>query len=191
MAFGKKPADEKEQVNIATQLYRYQNYKGTCLEGKVSSDIYQMSSIVAFHSLLRKYIATGKKDLQRATDIFYNTIDTLKSQCYTILRPTESERARQYKEHDHSNTVRSKKSITKVVNPSVTKPMETNKINISNETLQAIKHNNSIIYALQINDKLKIFPSKERREGWIEGVVEMMDMDSNNFKRVKLTIEEE
>ena len=72
--FGRKPADPQAQVELAKQLYRFQNFKSSVIPQKVESDVYQSSSVVAFYSIMRRYLYTGHKDLQRALPIFLSIL---------------------------------------------------------------------------------------------------------------------
>lgn len=184
MAFGKKAVDVSYQIQLAHDLYKYQNYKGSIIPSKVKSDAYQTSSIIAFHSLLRKYVHTGKKDLQRATEEFYTTIDQLKAQCFSVLRPSDDEAARPYTEHNFGGKNNCK--VTKDV--SVQTPVrQENKINISQDTLSRIKSSNTVI-GVQVNDSIKLFDNEDVMKGFISAFSYMENPPV--FKKVKITITE-
>lgn len=186
------PASPEVQQELAKQLYKYQNFRGSLTPQKIKSDIYQESSIVAFHSIMRRYLNTGVKDLQRALPEFYDELDKQKSLCVVPLRPSEDEKARPY-----TCRPRKEKSNVRIVKPahkaseisSNSSINNSNKINISSDTLARIKFNNSIVYGLQVDSNLKMFESKDMREGYIQAY---RDIDpSMEFKKVKLILEVE
>ncbi len=186
------PASPEVQQELAKQLYKYQNFRGSLTPQKIKSDIYQESSIVAFHSIMRRYLNTGVKDLQRALPEFYDELDKQKSLCVVPLRPSEDEKARPY-----TCRPRKEKSNVRIVKPAYKAPEtssnssinNSNKINISSDTLARIKFNNSIVYGLQVDSNLKMFESKDMREGYMQAY---RDIDPTmEFKKVKLILEVE
>lgn len=186
MAFGKQPMDTEVTVNLATQLYKYQNYKSSAAVKNIDCSAYQDSSIIAFHSLLRKYITTGQKDLQRANDTFYNTIDSLREKHYTILRPSEQDQARPYTLHS-----RKTKSVVKTSTDNSVKPVskDPQKLNISADTMEKVKQcmDKSVI-GVQVEDSIKLFDNEDVMKGFISAFSYMENPPK--FRKVKVTITE-
>ena len=188
MAFGRKPADPQAQVDLAKQLYRFQNFKSSVIPQKVESDVYQSSSVVAFYSIMRRYLYTGHKDLQRALPIFFDTIDAQKEECVQLLRPSEKEQARPYTQHEFVSKKSSKVKVIKPGEPSKKEyDFNSNKIDISPATMQAIKLNSSIIYGLKQGQNLTTFTPKEKRDGYLEACRDFEVAES--LVKVKVTIE--
>lgn len=185
------PASPEVQQELAKKLYKYQNFKGSLMPEKINSDVYQGSSIVAFHSIMRRYLNTGVKDLQRALPEFYDEIDAQRSSCVVPLRPSEDEKARPYscRPRKEKSNVRIVKQAYKAPETLSNSSSNSNKINISPDTLARIKFNNSIVYGLQVDSNLKMFESKDMREGYIQAY---RDIDPTmEFKKVKLILEVE
>ena len=188
MVFQKSSTSEQAQIDLATQLYKYQNFKSSVIASKVQSDTYQTSSIIAFHSLLRKYVHTGKKDLQRALPQFYTAIDELKAKCYSTLRPSDDEAARAFINHDHSNKNK-KVKVTKIeADLPKSDKVDDKTVKISPETLEKIKANNKQTYVgLRNGDQIRLFSNKDEMNGYVKAY------EDNNlqitFDKVKITIE--
>lgn len=188
MVFQKSSTSEQAQIDLATQLYKYQNFKSSVIPSKVQSDTYQTSSIIAFHSLLRKYVHTGAKDLQRALPQFYTAIDELKAKCYSTLRPSEDEAARAFINHDHNN--KSKKvKVTKIeADLPKSDKIDDKTVKISADTLEKIKANTRQTYVgLRNGDQIRLFSNKDEMSGYVKAY------EDNNlqitFDKVKITIE--
>jgi len=126
----------------------------------------------------------------RASDVFYDTIDRVKSQCLVALRPSADEEARPYSKH----MARQKKTkVIKTVDTSIQKSNllqkeSDKKINISPETLNNIRlHQRSVFVALKVEDSLKTFKNEDEMNGYIKAY---QDIDSNvTFEKVRITIE--
>lgn len=184
-----KVANIEKQVEMAKKLYAYQNYRSKFIPQKVKSDFYQKGTIVSYHALLRKYLKTGIKDLKRVSNAFYDAIDNAKATYAAILRPNKLEEAPNYS--PKKSYKRRKSSAMKVTKAEPKKEYNINsaKINISEDTLKYLKTNSSVIYGLQLDTNLKMFSSKEEREGYTMAYKEIDP--SIEFKYVKLTVEEE
>ena len=183
--FGRKPVDLQAQIELAQQLYRYQNFRAVCLENKIQSDNYQFSSIKAFHSLLRRYLATGEKDLQRATDTFYNTIDKLKETHCAILTPSQKDLAPVYKRKPKS--VRKSKSYVSKSIPLESIDTQISKINLSQDTLNKIKKTDTVV-GIKVNDCIKLFDNEDIMKGFVDAFSFMENPPV--YKKVKVTISE-
>lgn len=187
MAFGKKAVDVKYQVELAKELYRYQNFKSSVISNKVKSEAYQGSSIVAFHSLLRKYLANGKKDLQRATEAFYNAIDEAKAAYTSILRPSDEEAARPYTEHNFGGKGH-KSSPVKIITPAKKSyDPNSNKIEISQDTMEKIKSRNTYL-ALKLEDSFMTFNNTDEMNGFLKACTQF-GKNAEDFEKVKITVE--
>lgn len=186
MAIGRKAADVKHQIKLAHELYKYQDFKSSVAATKVKSDVYQPSTIIAFHSLLRKYLHTGVKDLRRANNEFYNMVDELKSQCFSVLRPSEQDAARPFTQHEwqqkNSRVNTTKDETVKQINNKTSE-----KINICNDTLTKIKNTNTIV-GVQVKDSIKLFENEDVMKGFISAF-SYMD-NPPEYKKVKVTITE-
>lgn len=184
--FGRKPVDLQAQIELAQQLYRYQNFRAVCLENKIQSDNYQFSSIKAFHSLLRRYLATGEKDLQRATDTFYNTIDKLKETHCAILTPSQKDLAPVYKRKP-KGVRKSKSYVSKSIPVEVGSNTQTSKINLSQDTLNKIKKTDTVV-GIKVNDCIKLFDNEDIMKGFVDAFSFMENPPV--YKKVKVTISE-
>lgn len=188
-----KVANVEMQKQAAYLLYKYQDFKGRCVPDKIRDLVkgaYNDRSLIAMHSLVRAYLSVGKMDLKRVTRDFYTQLDELKKQHLTPLTPKEQERARQFAEKPRK-TVKNPVKIIKPANkePQIAKSNDSTKLEINPETLAKIKFNNSIIYGLQLDSNLKMFESKDIREGYI---MAYKDIDpSMTFRKVKLVVEVE
>ena len=150
----KAAAPESAQIEVAQNLYKHQNFKSSAIPGRVHSSYYKDSSIVALHSILRRYLATGKRDEVRASRLFYDTIDNLRNTHCSILRPSVEEEAKPYVECP----IRGKKAKApvKVITPAKKYSPNSNKIEISNDTMEKIKSRNTYL-ALKLEDSFMTF----------------------------------
>ena len=180
--------NHEEQKRLAYDIYKYQNVCSSILTSYVHSDVYQESSIIGMRAKLRAYLNTGRKDLQRLSQDFYTAIDEAKQRGVQIYQPQDHEMARDFK-----NIVR-KKSSTKTkkwFQPSLVRSSEkeSNKLNISKETLDKIKSSQNAYYGLRLEQSLKIFNSLEERTGYIRAYNEI---DPNmTFQKVRIEVREE
>lgn len=185
----KVAAPESEVISVAQQLYKHQNFKSSVIPNKVVSNFYKDSSVVALHSMLRRYLATGVKDLTRTPEVFYTTVDNLRNTHCSILRPSLSEEARPYTGHPGRGKRSSKKaSSVKIVSPAKKEyNPNSNKIEISNDTMEKLKSKNTYI-ALQLEDSFMTFSNDDEMNGFLKACVQF-GKPSDEFKKVKITVE--
>lgn len=184
MAKARTSSEIEQQVKLAVELYKHQNFRASAIKQRVKSDVYQESSVIAFLSLLRKYVHTGEKDLKRACQEFYNTIDQLKQQHYSILRPSEEDEARPFAQHNYG---RRASKVVKRVEKQPTQTSTCSKININVDTLQKIKNANTF-EGVQIDDCIKLFNNKDVMSGFLSAFSYMQNPPE--YKKVKITITE-
>lgn len=186
--FGKAPADLDAQREVARELYRYQNFRSSVIAQKVTSPVYQGSSIVAFYSIMRKYLNTGKKDLQRATQAFYDEIERLKAIHYSILRPSIEEQARPYKEHAPRGS--RKKNLRKKVEEArvVSKPISDGAIKLSEKARTERAKLENTFLALKLEDKYRTFENEWEIKGYLK-CCEDYQIPTEEFQRVKMCVE--
>lgn len=186
--FKGKSVDAEALISVTEQLYKYQNYKGTIAAQKIKTDRYMPTSVIALHSLLRRYLTTGEKDLKRTNPLFYQTIDELKQKCYTPLTPSLSEQAKVYT--SKTRTTKNKCKVIKTESNQINNLnniQNNNKINISSETLDKIRKNESYI-GVQIKDAIKLFNNEDTLSGFISAFSFMENPPQ--YKKVKVVITE-
>ena len=184
----KASAPESAQIEVAQQLYKHQNFKSTAIPTRVTSSYYKSSSIVALHSILRRYLATGVKDEERASALFYNTIDNLRNTHCSILRPSLEEEAKPYVACPKRGKKAKKASSVKIVTPAKKAyDPNSNKIEISNDTMEKIKSRNTYM-ALQLEDSFMTFTNEDEMNGFLKACVQF-GKPSDEFKKVKITVE--
>lgn len=183
----KAAAPESAQIEVAQKLYKHQNFKSTSIPERVTSSYYKSSSIVALHSILRRYLATGLKDEERASALFYDTIDNLRNTHCSILRPSADEEARPYTACPKRGKKAKKASPVKVITPAKKYNPNSNKIEISEETMEAIKSRNTFM-ALQLDDSFMTFKNDDEMNGFLKACTQF-GKSSEEFKKVKITVE--
>lgn len=183
-------APQEEIVRIAQQLYKYSNYKRTLIPQKVSSEYYADGSLIALYSILRKYLATSEKDLKRAPNVFFDTIDSLAANHYAKFTPKKDEEAAPYSRQPNRGRPKSSKVKKIRTNEEVetTPSFNSNeKINISKETLQKIQDAKYYI-GVKVNDAIKLFDNEDIMKGFISAFSYMENPPT--YSKVKITIQE-
>jgi len=182
----KAAAPESAQIEVAQNLYKHQNFKSTAIPEKVKSSYYKSSSIVALHSILRRYLATGLKDEERASALFYDTIDNLRNTHCSILRPSAAEEARPYTACPKRG--KKAKSPVKIITPAKKSyNPNSNKIEISNDTMEKIKSRNTYL-ALKLEDSFMTFANDSEMNGFLKACTQF-GKNADEFEKVKITVE--
>ena len=184
----KSAAPESEVISVAQQLYKHQNFKSSVIPQKVSSKFYRDSSVVALHSMLRRYLATGVKDLTRTPEVFYTTVDNLRNTHCSILRPSLNEEARPYTGHPNRRKRSSKKaSPVKIITPAKSFDPNSKKIEISEDTMEKIKSRNTYL-ALKLEDSFMTFNNMDELNGFLKACTQF-GKNAEEFEKVKITVE--
>jgi hypothetical protein len=182
----KASAPESAQIEVAQNLYKYQNFKSTSIPKRVHSNYYKDSSVVALHSIMRRYLATGYRDEVRASALFYDTLDNLRNTHCSILRPSAEEEARPYSACPKKGK-RSKASV-KVITPAKKEfNPKSNKIEISESTMERIKSRNTYI-ALKLEDSFMTFTNMDEMNGFLKACTQF-GKNAEDFEKVKITVE--
>ena len=183
----KSSAPESEQISVAQGLYKHQNFKSTVIADKVKSSWYKGSSIVALHSILRRYLATGYKDTKRTTELFYETIDNLRNTHCSILRPSLDEEARPYTGCPGKGKRSKKSSPVKIITPAKSFDPNSKKIEISEDTMEKIKSRNTYL-ALKLEDSFMTFNNMDELNGFLKACAQF-GKNAEEFEKVKITVE--
>lgn len=129
-----RTVDRSEMDVIAKQLFKHQDFKISSIRKKVISDKWSPTTIITYYTGMRRFIATGNADLNRAPKVFYDLIREYMNTHVAKLTPSESDKAAAYTEKKRtSGKVR---TIVKATKPVTRDPR---KIEIKPETLEAIK----------------------------------------------------
>lgn len=190
MTASRREEIEQAQKELATQVYKYQDFNGKCAVAKINSDVYKDASIIQFHSLARKYLATGVRDEKRASRVFYDTIDYLKSTCYAKLTPGLGQGVKPFNNKPRSKNKNSKKTLKTYTDTSLqinNKIESTNRIEIKASTLKAI-NDSKTRYGLQIEDRIRIFENESEINGYLK-CIEDFNL-TVQIKKLKLTLQE-
>lgn len=189
MVFG-RTVDTIVQERIAGELYIHQNFKSSYIGENLIHKFpeYSSTTLTNFHSILRRYLKTGFKDLKRATPAFFATIDALKKKNVDIKIPTEQQRARAFSNHIRRNSKVPVKTFIDNKIQNITNNPSNEKISISKSTLEKLKAN-QFIYALKLEDKIQIFDSFDERKGYIKAYTQIDP--SLSFQKIKLSVQYE
>lgn len=77
---------------LIKQLWKYQNFKNEVALEKINRMHYQKHTVVNYMSMLRGYVATGKKRLDTMSENFYSIIDDLRDKHEAVLTPSEDDK---------------------------------------------------------------------------------------------------
>lgn len=170
----------------ATTLFKYQNFKAASLKKRIGTiGKYQHSSLIALHSLVRAYLAVGKKDLKRVSPVFYETIDECVKSHVQPLVPTNKELAQAFKSLPRRGQRKaSSVKITKTEPTSVSRMTK-----IPNFKPMKITHSQ---VGLQFENRVMICESEDYMNGYIQAFEDMKNELGRtvDFKKVKLNIVE-
>lgn len=132
---GKQVQDKELLKHVAVQLYKYQDFKAAVWKDKINVNGYSPATLQTYYSGMRSFLSTGKIDTNRAPRLFYDYIQECVSTHYAKLTPSEKDRVRTY-----VYTKGRSSKVRKFKDESITPVTSTNKIEIKEETLEAIKN---------------------------------------------------
>lgn len=175
----KRINDDNAVIEVAENLFKYQNFKGDVVCSKYKQNYYNDSSLKAMLSIMRSYLLTGKKDNKRVPPIFYATVDKCLANHVQPLKASEADAARAFR-----NKPQKSKVVKKTVKTST--PVYEKKVlkNFENYKKQTYK------LALQVEDMIKICPDESYMNGYMDAFKQMEKQlgQTLNFKQVKISI---
>ena len=172
--------DTEALNSVATQLFKHQDFKLSVALQRVKSNVYRPGTLQTYFTGMRRFIATGDADLNRAPQAFYDLIRSYMNTHVAKLTPSEADKADTYTARGH-NRRGGKVKVVKPAEKKVTK--DPSKIQLSNETLEKIKkipekvHTVGLMVSGKNTSKIKVFKNEDVLEGYMEAYKEM---DENN-----------
>ncbi len=163
---------------VANHMYRYVDFLASVAVAKLPESGYPDSSLKIFHSIARKYVTTGLKREGKASNKFFKTLDVLMATHCAKYRPSEKEKAREFKLKNRQSK-NNKKINVKICPDEINSKSDTSlrnsctKMNISQATLTSVKNQIKIqaskqnAVALLINNTMKLFENEDVLNGYV------------------------
>ena len=165
----KKGYSDQLVVDIATSLYKHQNFSGEAMIRKVKSDYYKPATLKAMQCIMRRYLNTGDRSNKRVQPLFYDTLDNCKKLCIQPLTPSAYDRAGAYASKRES----------------LAKAREVKR-------LKALSKQNSQCWGIQADNGIVLFKNEDQMSGYFMCLEHLKSKLSEpiEFKKVKVSVAE-
>jgi len=186
----------REELDVvAKQLFKHQDFKISALKKRVTSNKWSPTTLITYYTGMRRFIATGDADLNRAPKVFYDLIKEYMNTHVSKLTPSEADRASAYTEKKRTSgpvkKIRVKSSADMFENKSP--KVGSNKIEIKEETLEALKKVPEKIHTVGLLLKdgedtiIRVFENEDVLKGFKQAFKYMDKSNELTFNEVDVT----